>query len=190
MDMVLVLRRKIISELMITYFPTLLLTAITFATTFFKSFFFEAALSVNLTTMLVMTTIFISKMESLPPTSDTKMIDIWLILCQIYPFLEVVLLTAIEYNRGGNGKKTKNKGGKKTKNLPTRSLMVAPVSEIEPNQDQRSGILSEKLFSLMEDKGANAEPGHARIKKLLADVVSRCKAPTLKTLGKLPIFFS
>ena len=161
-----------------------------YATTFFKPFFFEAALSVNLTTMLVMTTIFISKMESLPPTSDTKMIDIWLILCQIYPFLEVVLLTAIEYNRGGNGKKTKNKGGKKTKNLPTTSLMVAPVvSEIESNQDQRSGILSEKLFSLMEDEGANAEPGHARIKKLLADVVSRCKAPTFKTLGKLPSFF-
>ena len=173
---------------MTTYFPSLLLTAITFATTFFKPFFFEAALSVNLTTMLVMTTIFISKMESLPPTSDTKMIDIWLILCQIYPFLEVVLLTAIEYNRGGNGKKTKNKGGKKTKNLPT-SLTVAPVSEIEPNQDQRSGILSEKSFSLIEDKGANAEPGQARIKKLFADVVSRCKAPTLKTLGKLPIFF-
>ena len=61
--------------------------------------FFEAALSVNLTTMLVMTTIFISKMESLPPTSDTKMIDIWLILCQMVPFAEVVLLTAMEYNR-------------------------------------------------------------------------------------------
>ena len=63
-----VLRRKITSEMMTTYFPTLLLTAITFATTFFKPFFFEAALSVNLTTMLVMTTIFMSKMESLPPT--------------------------------------------------------------------------------------------------------------------------
>ena len=49
--------------------------------------------------MLVMTTIFISKMESLPPTSDIKMIDIWLILCQIYPFVEVVLLTAMEYQR-------------------------------------------------------------------------------------------
>ena len=107
LQMVLILKRKVTSELMTTYFPTLLLTAITFATTFFKPFFFEAALSVNLTTMLVMTTIFISKMESLPPTSDTKMIDIWLILCQIYPFLEVVLLTAIEYNRGGNGKKTR-----------------------------------------------------------------------------------
>ena len=84
---------------MTTYFPTLLLIAITFATTFFKPFFFEAALNVNLTTMLVMTTIFISKMEGLPPTSDIKMIDIWLVLCQMVPFTEVVLLTAMEYQR-------------------------------------------------------------------------------------------
>ena len=84
------LKRKIMSEMMTTYFPSLLLMMITYATTFFKPFFFEAALSVNLTTMLVMTTIFISKMESLPPTSDIKMIDIWLILCQIYPFVDVV----------------------------------------------------------------------------------------------------
>merc|ERR1711952_565600 len=83
--------------MMTTYFPTVLLTAITFATTFFKPFFFEAALSVNLTTMLVMTTIFISKMEGLPPTSDIKMIDIWLILCQLVPFTQVVLLTIKEY---------------------------------------------------------------------------------------------
>ena len=97
--MAIVMKRKITSEMMTTYFPSLLLTAITFATTFFKPFFFEAALSVNLTTMLVMTTIFISKMEGLPTTSNIKMIDIWLVLCQMVPFAEVVLLTAIEYQR-------------------------------------------------------------------------------------------
>ena len=100
--MVVVMKRKLTSEMMTTYFPTVLLTAITFATTFFKPFFFEAALSVNLTTMLVMTTIFISKMEGLPPTSDIKMIDIWLVLCQIVPFAEVILLTAKEYHRDDN----------------------------------------------------------------------------------------
>ena len=93
------MQRKILSERMTTYFPSLLLMIITYATTFFKRFFFEAALSVNLTTMLVMTTIFISKMEGLPPTSATKMIDYWLILCQLVPFAQVVLLTAMEYLR-------------------------------------------------------------------------------------------
>ena len=97
--MTITLKRKIMSEMMTTYFPSLLLMMITYATTFFKPFFFEAALSVNLTTMLVMTTIFISKMEGLPPTSATKMIDYWLILCQLVPFIQVVLLTAKEYLR-------------------------------------------------------------------------------------------
>ena len=97
--MEIIFKRKITCEMLTTYFPTLLLIAITFATTFFKPVFFEAALSVNLTTMLVMTTIFISKMEGLPPTSDIKMIDIWLVLCQMVPFAEVVLLTAMEYQR-------------------------------------------------------------------------------------------
>ena len=48
--------------------------------------------------MLVITTIFISKMEGLPPTSDTKMIDYWRILSQLVPFAEVVLLTVMEDN--------------------------------------------------------------------------------------------
>merc|ERR1719273_2237445 len=100
------MKRKIMSEMMTTYFPSLLLMMITYATTFFKPFFFEAALSVNLTTMLVMTTIFISKMEGLPPTSATKMIDYWLILCQLVPFAQVVLLTAMEYLREEADKET------------------------------------------------------------------------------------
>ena len=58
--------------------------------------FFKVTLNVNLTTMLVMTTIFISKIEGgLPPTSDIKMINIWLILCQLAPFAQVVLLIAM-----------------------------------------------------------------------------------------------
>ena len=59
LKMTIAMERKTTSEMLTTYFPSLLLMLITFATTFFKPFFFEAALSVNLTTMLVMTTIFI-----------------------------------------------------------------------------------------------------------------------------------
>ena len=119
--MTIVMKRKITSEMMTTYFPSLLLTAITFATTFFKPFFFEAALSVNLTTMLVMTTIFISKMEGLPPTSDIKMIDIWLVLCQMVPFAEVVLLTAMEYYRDDSHRE--------------HETMVMPLNVEESNKD-------------------------------------------------------
>ena len=86
------LKRKIMSEMMTTYLPSALLMMITFATTFFKPIYFEAALTVNLTNMLVMTTIFISVMERLPTTSYLKMIDYWLIFCQLVPFAEVTLL--------------------------------------------------------------------------------------------------
>ena len=83
------LKRKIMSEMMTTYLPSILLLMITFATTFFKPVYFEAALTVNLTNMLVMTTIFTSVMDRLPTTSYLKMIDIWLIFCQLIPFSEV-----------------------------------------------------------------------------------------------------
>ena len=89
-SMTIILRRKILSEMMSTYLPSVLLLMITFATTFFKPFFFEAALTVNLTNMLVMTTIFTSMIEKLPLTSYVKMIDIWLIFCQMVPFTEVI----------------------------------------------------------------------------------------------------
>ena len=98
-QMKLVLKRRIINELLTSYLPSVLLIFISYSTTFFRPFYFEASVTVNLTTMLVMTTIFISKMESLPSTSDIKMIDIWLVLCQMVPFAEVVLLTAMEYFR-------------------------------------------------------------------------------------------
>ena len=76
------LKRKIQTEMLTTYLPTLLLLAISYATIYFKPEYFEASLTVNLTIMLVMTTIFTSKIQELPPTSDTKMIDFWLIFCR------------------------------------------------------------------------------------------------------------
>ena len=91
------------NEMMTTYLPSVLLIMITYATTFFKPYFFEAALTVNLTTMLVMTTIFMTVMQMLPSTAYIKMIDIFLIFGQLYPFSEVVLLTIMEYKREGDG---------------------------------------------------------------------------------------
>ena len=111
--MEIVLKRMLTNELLTTYLPSILLLGITYATTFFKSFFFEAALTVNLTVMLVLTTLFIrwvrlvnqsnkrfwSVMEKLPPTSYVRLVDIWLICGQLIPFIEVILITLRElYN--------------------------------------------------------------------------------------------
>ena len=88
----------------------------------------------NLTTMLVMTTIFISKMDGLPPTSAIKMIDIWLIMCQLVPFCEVVLLTAIEYNDGGE----QGAKGEKTKTINHHgTIRVIKLDEKETQGENR-----------------------------------------------------
>ena len=97
--MIMSLKRKIQMEMLTTYLPTLLLLAISYTTTFYKEIFFEGCQTVNLTIMLVMTTIFTSKIAELPPTSDTKMIDFWLIFCLLVPFSFALIQTAIEWHR-------------------------------------------------------------------------------------------
>ena len=94
--MTVTLKRKIAKEIMTTYVPTGLLMMITLATIFIKQYYFEAALGTNLTTMLMMTTIFMTVMAELPSTAYVKHVDLWLIGCQLVPFLEVLLLIMIE----------------------------------------------------------------------------------------------
>ena len=93
------LKRKIQTEMTTTYFSTSLLLVFTLLTIRFPPNLFEAALGANLTIMLVIVTLFTSKIEELPPTSDVKMIDLWLLLCVLIVFAEMVLRTIIEIKR-------------------------------------------------------------------------------------------
>ena len=68
------MKRKIINELLTTYLPTVFILCIVYATNFFKPFFFEAVVTVNLTSQLVLTTLFISVSNSLPPTAYVKVL--------------------------------------------------------------------------------------------------------------------
>ena len=95
----LVLKRRIINELLTTYLPSILILAIVYATNYFKPFFFEAVVTVNLTSLLVLTTLFISVSGKLPPTAYVKMVDIWLIFAQMVPFTEVLLHTFMDCMR-------------------------------------------------------------------------------------------
>ena len=104
--MEIVFKRRITNELLTTYLPSFLLLLISYSTTFFKSFYFEAQVTVNLSVMLVTTNLFIrfsylyttcnltqlfssSVMEKLPVTSYIRLVDIWLIFGQLIPFIEV-----------------------------------------------------------------------------------------------------
>ena len=124
-SMAIKLKRKVVTELVTTYLPTILLLLITFTTIFFDEHLFGDAIAVNLTIMLVMTTIFISKMEGLPPTSATKMIDYWLILCQLVPFTQVVLRTAIEYLRDDHDQ---------TKSLERKETLLETTNQLDSDE--------------------------------------------------------
>ena len=67
-------------------------------------------MTVNLTTMLVMTTIFIAVMDKLPSTAYIKMIDIWLIFGQLIPFARVVITTVMEQLRNGSDRLVNHHG--------------------------------------------------------------------------------
>ena len=137
------LKRKVVTELVTTYLPTILLLLITFTTIFFEKGLFADAIAVNLTIMLVMTTIFTSKIEELPPTSDMKMIDIWLISCLVIPFLEVILRTTIEclhcscnICEGKGVKKSSNAEGenKEKGRKDVVRVLVGPGGKVVPQQ--------------------------------------------------------
>ncbi len=83
--------RRILSTILTTYLPTFLICLMAFATNYFRPFFFEAVVTVNLTSLLVLTTLFISVSNSLPTTAYIKLMDVWLIFCLLVPFSEVIL---------------------------------------------------------------------------------------------------
>ena len=87
----LVFGRKIANQVLTTYLPTLLLLSIVHSTNFFKDFFFEAVVTVNLTALLVLTTLYLSVSGALPQTSSVKMVEVWLLATLFVPFTEVIL---------------------------------------------------------------------------------------------------
>ena len=93
------LGRRLLSVMTTVYLPTLLLNIIGHITHYFKPFFFESALAVNLTVMLVLTSMFISVVAGLPVTSYIKMIDIWLLFNLTIPFIDVLLTCIIDNMR-------------------------------------------------------------------------------------------
>ena len=152
-NMALKLKRKVSTELLTTYLPTILLLLITF-TTIFKDLFGDA-ISVNLTIMLVMTTIFTSKIEELPPTSDLKMLADLLPI----PFLEVILRTLIECltcscpicePEDANKKRDKSDSTKEEDDIKedafsglTTSVWVGTGSKVSPQQVSNFKILKQ-----------------------------------------------
>ena len=65
LKMEIVFKRRLTNELLTTFLPSFLLLLMSYATSFFKPIYFEAAVTVNLSILLVTTTLFI-RQGSLP----------------------------------------------------------------------------------------------------------------------------
>ena len=145
--MVVVLRRKPWREVFTTYLPTILLMLTTYVTTFLKPDFFEAALGANLTTMLMMTTIFMTSLSELTDTAYAKWIDFWLIFSQLVPFIEVILLTIKETYR------EKEDGGAASQT----SIRSRAVSVVQPYEGEAGShlpkVIKEKRQVAPKDTG-------------------------------------
>ena len=93
------LGRRLLSVLLTVFLPYLLLNIVGHASVYFPRFFYEAIITMNLTVMLVLTTMFIGVSNALPKTAYIKMVDIWFIFSMTVPFIEVLLQTYIEHLR-------------------------------------------------------------------------------------------
>ena len=95
-----IFKRRLTNEALMTFFPSLLFITISYATSFFKlPNFFNTAITVNITLMLTTTTLLISVVKKLAQTSYVKWIEAWLIFAMLIPFIQVVVITCIEWLR-------------------------------------------------------------------------------------------
>ena len=115
---------------------------------------FEANVTVNVTTLLVLTTLFISISDALPRTSYVKAVDIWLITNLMIPFFEIILQSLM------------NIASKDDEDNDTRLFRVSPTNPgIKDNgSNNKSGTRrtvrdNEKLLSTMRLLTRTVLPG-------------------------------
>ena len=177
------MKRRIVSELLTTYLPSLLILAIVYATNFFKPFFFESVVSTNLTSQLVLTTLFISVSQSLPPTAYVKMIDIWLIFSQLIPFVEVLLHTYMDALRDDEEREINHHGTP----LEVSSDGGIAKDEEELFQKNKKIIMPEPELPTLSKMVAKNEKAQMQARKQFYDQakVNKEHLQTCENIGKV-----
>ena len=104
----LIFKRDTKSILLNTYLPTIILTMINQLTNYYIGYeMFEAVITINATTLLTLTSLFISVFDSLPQTTDIKLIDVWMLITFVYPFIIIIIHTLVHVNSRNHSKKAK-----------------------------------------------------------------------------------
>ena len=85
------LRREPVSIIMVTYLPTILMNIINQATNYITGDSkYDLIITVNITSMMVLISIYLSVSTSLPSTPNIKPVEVWLLFNLAYPFLVIV----------------------------------------------------------------------------------------------------
>lgn len=102
----LVLRNQYIYYISAAYVPSCMLLVISYLTYFFDVEDFSNRVTVALTSLLVLATLFSELVGGLPKTSYLKLIDVWFLGCIVASFLMVMCLVIIDKRKKeGVGKK-------------------------------------------------------------------------------------
>ena len=93
------LGRSLLSVILTTMLPTIILLLVTLSTNYYNEQHFKTTISVNLISMLSMVTLYVGVSSRLPQTSYLKMIDGWLIFSLFVPFINIILHGYLDFKR-------------------------------------------------------------------------------------------
>ena len=86
------LERSILSIIMVTYLPTILMNILNQATNYLSGDSkYDLVITVNITSMMVLASIYLSVSTSLPDTPSIKPVETWLLFNLAYPFLVILI---------------------------------------------------------------------------------------------------
>ena len=84
---------------MVTYLPTILMNMINQATCYIDTEDkYSLIITVNITCMMVLASVYLSVSASLPTTSDIKPVELWLLVNLAFPGLVILLQVILQVN--------------------------------------------------------------------------------------------
>ena len=93
------LGRNMFSIIMVTYLPTILMNIINQVTNYVTDADkYGLVITVNITCMMVLASVYLSVSNSLPKTVSIKPVEIWLLFNLAYPFMVIVFNILLQVN--------------------------------------------------------------------------------------------
>ena len=85
------LGRRLLSVILTTLMPTLIVMVAALSTNYYKDEHFKTIIPVNLTSLLLMVTLYVGVSGRLPQTSYVKIMDVWMIFVHFIPFINIIM---------------------------------------------------------------------------------------------------